>query len=301
MTPLRQRMIDDLTLRNRSAATIRVYVQHVSKFAQHFGRCPEELSPEHVREYQLYLLHERKASWSSFNQCVSALRFLYGTTLGREDYLPRMAYGKRPRKLPLVLSQDEVVRLLQCTSTPQHRIALTTMYATGLRVSEAAALEATHIDSERMTILVAQGKGNKQRLVPLSQKLLAELRNWWRVHRHPQWIFPGRNGDQPISVAALQRAVTRSARAAGLTKRPSTHTLRHTFATELLEAGIDLITIQKILGHTSLTTTARYTHVRRDRLRAAAGVLDLLPLDQIWSSEPISPRPNRNRRRASAK
>jgi len=299
MTPLRQRLVDDLTLRNRSPRTIECYVWHVAHFARHFGRSPEELTDEHVRQYQLHLLHERKASWSRFNQAVSALRFLYGTTLGRAEYLQRLPYGKRPRKLPLVLSQEEVLQLLRCTSTPGHRIVLMTMYATGLRVSEAVALRPADIDSRRMTILVGQGKGNKQRLVPLSRKLLTELRLWWRVHRHPQRLFPGQKKGQPLSVSVIQRAVGRAARAAGLTRRPSTHTLRHTFATELLEAGIDLLTIQKILGHTSLSTTARYTHVRRNHLQAAAGVLDLLPLDQLGSYEELvseTKEPPRNRR-----
>jgi site-specific recombinase XerD len=301
MTPLRRRFIDDLTLRNLSPRTIQCYVWHVAHFARHFGRSPEELTDEHVREYQLHLLHEQKASWSRFNQAVCALRFLYGTTLGRPEYLPRLPYGKRPRKLPLVLSQDEVLELLRCTSRPAHRMVLMTMYATGLRVSEAVALRPADIDSRRMAILVAQGKGNKQRLVPLSQKLLSELRLWWRVHRHPQWLFPGQKEGQPLCVTGIQRAVGQAARRAGLTRRPTTHTLRHTFATQLLEAGIDLLTIQKILGHNSLETTARYTHVRRSHLLAAAGVLDLLPLDQLWSSQQQTGEPSPRRSKEDRK
>ena len=301
MTPLRQRFVDDLRLRNRSPKTIETYVRHVAQFAQHFGRSPEQLNVEHVRQYQLHLLHERKASWSGFNQAVSALRFLYGTTLGRPEYLERLPYGRRPRTLPLVLSQEEVLELLRCTRHAGHRMVLMTMYATGLRVSEATALSVSHIDSQRMTILVAHGKGAKQRLVPLSKKLLTELRQWWRTHRHRQWLFPGQKKDRPIDISGVQRACQQAARDAGLTKHPTTHTLRHTFATQLLEAGVDLLTIQKILGHSCLTTTARYLHVRRNHLQAAAGVFDLLPLDQLGPSPQTSAKRDKPRRRKSAK
>lgn len=296
MTPLRQRLIEDLQLRNRSPKTIETYVRHVAEFAGYFGRSPAELNVQHVRQYQLYLLNERKASWSSFNQAVSALRFLYGTTLSRPDYLERLPYGRRPHKLPLVLSQDEVLELLRCTPHPCHRMVLMTMYATGLRVSEAVALAVSDIDSRRMTMLVARGKGAKQRLVPLSGKLLKELRLWWRTHRHRHWLFPGQKKDRPIDISGVQRACQAAARAAGLTKRPTTHTLRHTFATQLLEAGVDLLTIQKILGHSCLSTTARYTHVRRNHLQAAAGVLELLPLDQLWPSQGTSTPPKKSNR-----
>jgi integrase/recombinase XerD len=300
MTPLRQRLIDDLRLRNRSPRTIETYVRHVAQFAQHFGRSPEALNEEDVRQYQLHLLHERKASFSSFNQAVSALRFLYGTTLGREEILERLPYGRRPRTLPLVLSQEEVLELLRCTRHVGYRMVLMTMYATGLRVSEAIALSVCDIDSKRMTILVAHGKGGKQRLVPLSEKLLVELRQWWRTHRHGRWLFPGQKQNCPIHITGVQRACRQAARAAALSKRPTTHTLRHTFATQLLEAGVDLLTIQKILGHSCLSTTARYVHVRRNHLQAAAGVLDLLPLDQL-GPETSAQRDTPSRRRRKSR
>jgi len=300
MTPLRRRFIDDLQLRNRAPRTIQTYVWHVEDFARYFGKSPERLGVEHVRQYQLHLLHERKASWSRFNQAVSALRFLYGTTLGRPDYLERLPYGRRPRTLPLVLSQDEVLELLQCTCRPVHRTVLTTMYATGLRVSEATALSVSDIDSARMTILVAHGKGGKQRLVPLSGKLLAELRRWWQTHRHRRWLFPGRKDDRPIGTSVIQKACQQAARAAGLSKQPTTHTLRHTFATELLEAGVDLLTIQQILGHSCLSTTARYAHVRRTHLQAAAGVLDLLPLERLTAHRQANSRPRPSAKSSAA-
>jgi integrase/recombinase XerD len=280
MTPLRQRFIQDLQLRNRAEDTIDAYVRHVAHFANHFHRSPEQLGPEEVRQYQLHLL-ERKLSWSTFNQCVCALRFLYGTTLGRPEQLARLPYGRRPKKLPVVLSQAEVLELLGCVRSRASRTVLMTMYATGLRVREAVSLRVADIDSRQMLLLVARGKGNQQRLVPLSHKLLEELRSWWRSHRNPQWLFPGSRPEQPLHVSPVQKACRRAAAQAGLKAGVCTHTLRHTFATELLEADINLLTIQRILGHASLTTTALYTHVRRDHLRAVAQVLELLPLEQL--------------------
>lgn len=299
MTPLRQRFIEDLQLRNRSPRTVEAYVAQVARFAAHFGRSPEELTPEHVRQYQLHLIQERKASWSTFNQCVCALRFLYGTTLGREHVLPQVPFGRRPKKLPVVLSRDEVHELLRCAAHHEHRIMLTTLYATGLRVGELVRLAVADIDSRRMTILVDRGKGNKQRLVPLSQKLLAELRTWWRTHRNPTWLFPNRRTGQPLEVSTVQRACQQAAARARLRRGVSPHTLRHTFATELLEAGIDLPSIQKMLGHSSLSTTAIYLHVRRNHLQAAGRAMDdLLPLDQLQPGA-TAPRPATPDRRRS--
>jgi integrase/recombinase XerD len=280
MTPLRQRFVEDLKLRNRSPRTIETYVSHVARFARHFGESPEKLSGEHARQYLLHLLKQR-VSWSCFNQCTSALRFLYGTTLGQPEQIVRLPYGKRPKKLPVVLSRDEVLKVLSCVRNRKYRMLLTTMYATGLRISEAAALSVSDIDSQRMTILVACGKGNKQRLVPLSPKLLEELRQWWQVHRDPRWLFPGADPDRPLHVAGVQRALQQAVLEARLNKPATTHTLRHTFATELMEAGVNLLVIQKILGHGSLSTTAIYTHVRRDHLQSVSQALDLLPLAQL--------------------
>jgi site-specific recombinase XerD len=280
MTPLRKRMIEDLQIRNRSDSTIRIYVAHVAHFARHFGCSPEQMGSEEARQYQLHLL-QRKVSWSNFNQVVCALRFLYGTTLGRPEDVPRISYGRRPKTLPVVLSRDEVMELLTCITNRKHRMVLTTMYATGMRLAEAVALSVNDIDSRQMTILVARGKGNKQRLVPMTQNLLQELRLWWRQHRSPRWMFLGGRPDQPLGSSAVGRCWRRAVKRVGLRKPAGTHSLRHTFATELLEAGIDLPTIQKILGHASLRTTAKYIHVRRDHLQATCRVLDLLPLEKL--------------------
>ena len=225
MTPLRQRMIEDLKIRNRSPRTIGTYVQHVAQFARHFGRSPELLGPEEVRQYQLHLL-EKKLSFSSFNQCICSLRFLYGTTLGRPEILARLPYGRRPKTIPQVLSQAQVVKLLECVHHRRFRVLLTTIYATGLRVSEAVCLGVADIDSEQMTMRVAGGKGNKQRLVPLSSALLRELREWWREHRNPQWLFPSKRPHRPLGTSSVQRACRQAVGRAGLHPDVSAHTLR---------------------------------------------------------------------------
>jgi integrase/recombinase XerD len=280
MTPLRQRFTEDLQLRNLSPVTVQAYVRYVAQFARYFGRSPEQLTPEQARQYQLHLLR-KKVSWSTFNQSVCALRFLYGTTLGRKDYVPRLPFGKKPKRIPVVLSREDVLKFLQCIPSRKQRMVLTTMYATGMRVGEAVRLAVADIDSRRMTILVARGKGNKQRLVPLSQKLLTELRLFWKTHRNPVWLFPSRLPDRPLGISALEATCRRVRARAGLNRRFNTHALRHTFATELLEARVDLFAIQKILGHRSLSTTAKYTHVRRNHLQAACQSLELLPLEQL--------------------
>jgi len=288
-------MIEDLKIRNRSPKTIEAYVRHVAQFARHFGRSPEVLGPEEVRQYQLYLLG-KNASWSQFNQSVSGLRFLYGVTLGRPEQVPRIPYGRRPKKIPRVLSQAEVLELLECIPSRKIRTVLTTIYATGMRIDEALHLGVADIDSRQMTILVNRGKGNKQRLVPLSRPLLAELRDWWRVHRNPRWLFPGDKPDRPLGASSVQKACKVAAAQAGLKRGATPHTLRHTFATELLEAGVDVLTIQKLLGHSSLSATLIYLHVRRDHLQSVAKIQGLLPLDQLCRSRgPTAPRRRRSK------
>lgn len=290
VTPLRQRMIEDLKIRNRSPKTIEAYVRHVAQFARHFGRSPAVLGPEEVRQYQLHLL-AKKASWSQFNQCISGLRFLYGITLGRSEEVPRLPYGRRPKRIPRVLTQAEVLEFLRCIPSRKVRMVLTTIYATGLRIDEALHLGVADIDSRQMTILVNRGKGNKQRLVPLSRPLLAELRDWWRVHRNPRWLFPGGNPDQPLGASPVQKACKAAVAQAGLRRGGTPHTLRHTFATELLEAGVNLLTIQKLLGHSSLSATLLYTHVRRDHLQTVAEIQGLLPLDQLCRPQVPTAKP----------
>jgi site-specific recombinase XerD len=290
MTPLRQRFIDDLRLRNYAKRTINSYVGQVAAFARHFGRSPELLGPDDIRAYQLHLL-QRRVSWSSFNQAVCALRFLYGTTLGRSEQLPMIPYGKRSKKLRSVLSPQEVARLLEAATPPRDRLLLQVAYGCGLRLSELTHLQVTDIDSSRMVIHVRQGKGRKDRLVPLSARLLEELRAYWRLCRPRTWLFPGQKPDQPISGGNIQRRFSRLVKQVGLSKHCSMHTLRHSYATHLLEAGVDLLTLQALLGHSCLKTTARYLHVSTERLQHLPSLLDLLAVPKPTVAPTVPPPP----------
>jgi site-specific recombinase XerD len=279
MTPLRQRFIDDLRIRNYSPRTIEAYVAGVVRLARHFGRSPDLLGPEDIRAFQLDLL-QRHVSWSKFNQTVCALRFLYRVTLGRPEQLPYIPYGKRPKTLPSVLSPEEVSRLIQAAPHGRDRVLLQLAYGCGLRLSELLSLQVGDIDSARMVLHVRQGKGHKDRLVPLSLRLLEDLRAYWRLCRPTTWLFPGKKADQPITNGNVQRNFRRIARRAGLTKRCSMHTLRHSYATHLLEAGVDLLTLKALLGHRNLDTTARYLHISTQRLQKTPSLLDLLVVPQ---------------------
>jgi site-specific recombinase XerD len=278
MTALRRRFVEDLRVRNYSPRTVETYLQHVVRFARHFGRSPKDLGPEEVRQYQLHLLQERQASWSVFNQAVCALRFLYRVTLGAPFAVDMIPYGKRPRSLPAVLSRDEVAQLLALVPQPVERLLLQTAYACGLRASEVLGLRVADVDSGRMVLWVRHGKGGKDRGVPLSPALLEALRAHWQRLRPTTWLFPGRTPSGRRSLGALQRVCRRAVRAAGFAKKVSLHTLRHSYATHLLEAGVDLMTIQRLLGHRDLQTTARYTHVTAPRLAGLPGLLEGLPV-----------------------
>ena len=277
MTPLRQRMIEDLRLRNRSANTQRLYVRQVAKFAQFFGRSPELLGPEDVRTYQVYLSQQKCASWSTLNQAVSALRFLYRVTLGREWTLGLIPLPKKPQTLPVVLSQEEVCRFFDNIPNLKHRAIVMTAYATGLRVSEVTCLRVTDIDSDRMMIRVRLGKGQKDRYVMLSPHLLQLLCAYWKLARPKEWLFPGRPPTRPITREAIHKVCVRAGHAAALTKPSHVRALRHAFASHLLENGANIRVIQILLGHRSLRTTARYTHVSRETICSTSSPLDLLP------------------------
>ena len=277
MTPLRQRFLEDLQLRNLAPKTIRIYLSSIIRFANYFKRSPEHLGPEDVRAYQLYLRNELHVSWNTFNQAVCALRFLYHTTLGRPDVVTMIPYGKRPKTLPTVLSPGEVATLIEAITHPVHRLGAQTAYACGLRVSEVVRLTVEDIDSARMMIYIRQAKGRKDRCVPLSPRLLESLRDYWREHRPPTWLFPGPGSAGHLHPSTLQRACQQAAQRAGLLKRVRMHTLRHSYATHLLETGIDLPTIQRLLGHSNLRTTLRYLHVRQEHLAATQSPLDRLP------------------------
>ena len=277
MSPLRRRMVEDMTIRNLSPATQQSYTHAVSKFSRYFGHSPDRLGLEDVRAYQVHLI-SKGVSWASLNQVVCALRFFYGVTLGCDSIPERIAYAREPRKLPAVLSADEVVRFLEAVSSLKARIALTTAYAAGLRVSEVTGLKAADIDSDRMVIRVACGKGGKERYVMLSGQLLGILRSYWRLAQPGRFLFPGRDKQRPIEPTVLHAACHSARVAAGIDKRVSVHVLRHSFATHLLESGVDIRIIQVLLGHENLSTTARYTRVSSQVIARTESPLDRLSL-----------------------
>ena len=276
-SPLRRRMIDDMMIRNLSPATQQSYLYAVAKFSRHFGRSPDRLGVDDVRAYQLHLIAQQR-SWSHVNQTVCALRFFYGVTLGRTDAPERIVAAREPQTLPVVLSPEEIVRFLEAVPGLRNRAALTTAYGAGLRVGEVACLATAAIDSSRMLIRIEHGKGGKDRYVMLSPQLLQILRTYWRLARPGRWLFPGQEVDAPVSVATLQAACRMAARRAELSKPVTVHTLRHSFATHLLEAGTDIRIIQVLLGHARLTTTARYTQVATTLIAGTCSPLDRLTL-----------------------
>lgn len=276
MTPLRQRMLEEMRLRNFSPHTERAYVRAVAGIAEHYGESPDRLDREQVRRYLVHLVEEKQVSWGTYNIQLCALRFFYHQTLGQEGLLASIRCPKEQKKLPVVLSQEEVQRVLAQPRNLKHRTMLTLAYATGLRASEVLALKVGDIDSERGVIHVRQGKGKKDRCVPLSPLLLERLREYWRAVRPGDWLFPGAKPGQPLSDTALSRVCQRVRLELQLKKPLGPHVLRHSYATHLLEAGADLRTIQLLLGHRNLKTTAKYTHVSAARLRETPSPLDLL-------------------------
>ena len=280
VSPLRRRMIEDMTVRNLSPATQRSYLHAVAKFSRYFSRSPDRLDIEDVRAFQVFLVSQ-KISWPALNQTVCALRFFYGVTLNRPEIPERIAYAREPRKLPVILSADEVMRFLEAVPSLKTRTALTTAYAAGLRASEAVSLKVADIDSSRMLIQVRHGKGAKDRTVMLSPQLLAILRTYWRLARPREWLFPGRDESKPIDVQVLHAACRSATKAAGLAKRVTVHTLRHSFATHLLESGVDIRIIQVLLGHNSLSTTARYTQVATTTIAKTRSPIDRLALEVV--------------------
>jgi len=280
MSPLRRRMVEDMTIRNLSPATQRSYISAVSKFSRYFGRSPDTLSLDDVRDFQVHLVSQ-EISWGSLNQIVCALRFFYGVTLNQPTVPERISYARTPRKLPVVLSADEVVCFLEAVAGLKSRAALTTAYAAGLRASEVAGLLVEDIDSARGVIHVRHGKGAKDRDVMLSAQLLAILRTYWQLARPTRYLFPGRDENRPISPTVLHAACRSAAKASGLSKRVTLHTLRHSFATHLLENGADIRVIQSLLGHANLSSTARYTHVAAHTIRATPSPLDRLSLEVV--------------------
>jgi integrase/recombinase XerD len=290
MTPLRQRMLEDMRIRNLAVNTQEAYLQQVSLFARYFNQSPERLGPEQIRAYQVYLTTEKKLAPGSILIAVSALRFLYKVTLKKDwTFDAIIPAPQKPQTLPVVLSPEEVLQFLACVASRKHRAILTTCYGAGLRVSECIALTVPAIDSKRMVVRVEQGKGMKDRYVMLSPKLLAILRQWWQVERSRHWLFPGEMPDQHISRSAVELECQKAQRICKIAKPITPHSMRHAFAVHLLEQGTDVRTIQLLLGHRSLATTAKYLRIATSKVCATSSPLDLLPHPISLQVKPTPP------------
>jgi integrase/recombinase XerD len=289
-------MLDELQRRNYAQNTVRSYIKAVEDFARYFGKPPERLGPEHIREYQVHLFRDRKLAASTVEGRAAALRFLFVKTL-RRPYLPdQIPFPKRGRRLPIVLSPEEVALLIDSAKNLMHRAILMTLYATGLRRAELCRLKVADIDSDRMMIHVREGKGGRDRDVLLSPKLLETLREYWRWMKPKTWLFPGMvnnwRADVPIDTKVVWDAVRQARTRAGIQKRATPHTLRHSFATHMLEAGADLRTIQVLLGHAKLADTTVYLHLSRRHLQAVAS-----PLESLDVSKPEETKRSRKRQK----
>jgi integrase/recombinase XerD len=294
VTQLKRMMLDELQRRNYAQNTVRSYISAVEEFAAYFNKRPDQLGPDHIRAYQVHLFRERKLASGTVEQRGAALRFFFVKTL-RRPYLPDdIPFPKRQRRLPTVLSQDEAARLIDSASNLMHRAILMTLYGTGLRRAEVSSLKVLDIDSERMVIHVRHGKGDRDRDVLLSPKLLETLREYWRWMRPKTYLFPGMvnnwRADVPINHKVVWGAVKEAAERAGIKKRVSPHTLRHSFATHMLEAGADLRTIQMLLGHAKLADTAVYLHLSRRHLQSVSS-----PIEAVELSKPDEVKRSRKR------
>ena len=277
MTALRQRMLEDMRIRNFAPSTQRTYIDAVAKFAKHFDRPPDQIGPEEIRGYQIYLKDEKQVGWGRFNTIISGLRFFYRTTLSKDWRMELIPFPQREKKLPVVLSVEEVARFLAAIPSLRQRAMLVTAYATGMRVSEVAHLQVEDIDSQRMVIRIRQSKGHKDRYTLLSPRLLDLLRTYWKAAHPTTWLFPGRDGQSPVSRRGISWMCEQARHAAGLSKSATVRSLRHSFATHLLERGTDIRTIQLLMGHASLRTTALYLHVASTRINSTPSPLDSLP------------------------
>ena len=284
MTTLRMRMDNDLLVRGMAERTREAYLAAVTRLARHYDRSPDRLSPQEVQAYLVHMLREEHLAWSTCGIAVHAFRFLYHTTLGRPELTFTIPGPKQPQRLPEILSPGEVRRLIDSTANRKQRAVLATTYGAGLRVSEVVRLQLHHLDAERMSLRVEQGKGAKDRDTLLSPRLLEELRAYWREYRPSQWLFPARGGKGPLDVSTAQKLYSAAKGRAGITKRGGIHALRHAFATHLLEAGTDLHTIQRLLGHGDIRTTTRYFHLARGTV-----LKTLSPLE--WLDQAIPPPP----------
>jgi site-specific recombinase XerD len=276
MSELRARMIRDMTVRGFSPRTHEAYIRQVVGLARYYRRAPDQLSPDEVQTYLAYLLQERKVSWSTCAQAAHAFRFLYHVTFGRDRVQFQVPAPRQPQKLPEILSREEIGRLLNACTRVRDRLLLATTYAAGLRVSEVVNLKVSDLDADRLTVRVAQGKGAVDRYVPLSPRLLQDWRIYWQTSRPGLWLFPNRAGTRPIDMTVAQKVYTLTKLRAGISKQGGIHALRHAFATHLLEAGRDVPTVQRLLGHRYVTSTIRYFHLNQGRVLATLSPFDLL-------------------------
>ena len=284
MTALRMRMDNDMLVRGMAERTRETYLAAVARLARHYRRSPDRLSPPEVQAYLVHMLREEQLAWSTCNIAVHAFRFLYHTTLGRPAPAFTIPGPKQPKKLPVILSSEEVRRVIEGTVTRKQRALLATTYAAGLRVSEVVRLKLGDIDAQRMSLRIEQGKGAKDRDTLLSPRLLEELRAYWRQYRPARWLFPARGGKGPMDPSTAQKLYYAAKLRAGITKRGGIHALRHAFATHLLEAGTDLHTIQRLLGHGHLGTTMRYFHLAQRTV-----LKTLSPLEWLDQATPPPP------------
>ena len=277
MGALREQMDGDLVVRGMSVRTREAYLGAVAQLAKYYQRTPDRISEQEVQQYLLYLIQERKLAWSSCNVAAQGLRFFYRVTLKKSEAQFAIPHARQPQKLPQILSREEVARLIELTTNLKHRAMLMTAYAAGLRLSELCHLKPGDIDSSRMMIRVEQGKGAKDRYTLLSPRLLAELRRYWALYRPKLWLFPsGHRPDRPAATGTMHRVFQAAKKRAGITKEGGIHGLRHAFATHLLEAGVDIHTIQRLMGHGHISSTLRYFHLAREHLAATPSPLELL-------------------------
>ena len=276
MTKLREKMIKDMKIRRLAENTQQSYISTIANMALYYQKSPDLLNGEQVQDYLLHLMEERKLAWSSCNVAASAINFLYQVTLAQRQIRVKIPPRRGQKKLPQVLSKEELERLFNAATNQKHRAMLMTTYAGGFRVGELVRLKPIHIESDRMLIRVDQGKGNKDRYTLLSKRLLLDLRNYWRAYHPKTWLFPGRNSDKPLTTKSAEYAYNIAKWRAGIKRGRGIHTLRHCFATHLLEAGVDLRTIQMLMGHRSITTTMIYFQITSKRLTTIKSPLDLI-------------------------
>jgi integrase/recombinase XerD len=276
MTELRRRMIQAMTVRGFAPSTHESYIFAVRGLAKHYRRSPDQLSADEVQAYLAHMLTERKLSWSTCNIAAQAFRFLYHVTLGRDCVKFEVPAAKQPQRLPEILSREEVARLIEAPPNPKHRLLLATIYSAGLRVSEAVRLRVSDVDRDRMTLRVEQGKGKKDRVVPLSRRLVDQMETHWRTEPPRLWLFPNRFGTRPIDLTVAQKVFMLAKLRARIAKRGGIHSLRHAFATHLIEAGAEIPIVQRLLGHRSVSTTMRYFHISQARFAGIRSPLDLL-------------------------